>query len=93
MINKSMPTIHSCKLSMTEVLQCIFLDSPGDTGKTFFISLLFSAIRSQNKIAMALASSGIAATLLDGGRTAHSALKLPLNMQLPQNSTCNPNTS
>jgi hypothetical protein len=31
---------------------------------------------------LALASSGIAATLLDGGRTAHSALKLPLNVQV-----------
>lgn len=34
------------------------------------------------QIALALAASGIAATLLDGGRTAHSALKLPLNVQV-----------
>ncbi|UYV80253.1 hypothetical protein LAZ67_18002165 [Cordylochernes scorpioides] len=33
-------------------------------------------------VKVAIASSGIAATLLDGGRTAHSALKLPLNMQM-----------
>ncbi|UYV61183.1 hypothetical protein LAZ67_1003740 [Cordylochernes scorpioides] len=32
-------------------------------------------------VTVAIASSGIAATLLDGGRTAHSVLKLPLNMQ------------
>ncbi|UYV76870.1 hypothetical protein LAZ67_14002267 [Cordylochernes scorpioides] len=32
-------------------------------------------------VTVAIASSGIAATLLNGGRTAHSALKLPLNMQ------------
>ncbi|GFW87997.1 hypothetical protein TNCV_216691 [Trichonephila clavipes] len=38
-------------------------------------------MRSQNNIALAIASSGIAATLLDGGRTTHSALKLPLNLQ------------
>ncbi|UYV61133.1 hypothetical protein LAZ67_1003540 [Cordylochernes scorpioides] len=34
-------------------------------------------------VTVAIASSGIAATLLDGGRTAHSALKLPLNIVAP----------
>ncbi|XP_039967865.1 ATP-dependent DNA helicase pif1-like [Bactrocera tryoni] len=66
-----------------------FLDAPGGTGKTFVISLILAAIRSQNKIALALASSGIAATLLDGGRTVHSALKLPLNVHVLENPTCN----
>lgn len=66
-----------------------FLDAPGGTGKTFVISLLLAAIRSDNKIAIALASSGIAATLLHGGRTAHSALKLPLNMQINESPVCN----
>ncbi|XP_055307038.1 uncharacterized protein LOC129571291, partial [Sitodiplosis mosellana] len=66
-----------------------FLDAPGGTGKTFVISLILAAIRAQHKIALALASSGIAATLLDGGRTAHSALKLPLNVQVIENPTCN----
>ncbi|XP_018788418.1 PREDICTED: uncharacterized protein LOC108968698, partial [Bactrocera latifrons] len=64
-----------------------FLDAPGGTGKTFLLSLILATIRSQNNIALALASSGIAATLLDGGRTAHSALKLPLNMQLQNDPT------
>ncbi|KAF0701224.1 ATP-dependent DNA helicase PIF1-like, partial [Aphis craccivora] len=61
-----------------------FLDAPGGTGKTFL-----ATIRSQNKIALALASSGIAATLLEGCRTAHSALKLPLNMQSNAFQSCN----
>ena len=38
---------------------------------------------------MAVASSGIAATLLDGGRTAHSAFKLPLNIQNNPDAVCN----
>lgn len=58
------------------------MDAPGGTGKTFVISLILANIRAQGKIALELASSGIAATLLDGGRTAHSALKLPLNVQV-----------
>ena len=40
-------------------------------------------------IALALASSCIAATLLEGGRTAHSTLKLPLKMQINETPTCN----
>ncbi|CAF2141007.1 unnamed protein product [Rotaria magnacalcarata] len=60
--------------------EIIFLDAPGGTGKTFVINLLLAKIRQQSKIAIAVASSGIAATLLHGGRTAHSTLKLPLNL-------------
>jgi len=59
-----------------------FLDASGGTSKTFLISLILARIRSQNHIALAIASSGIAATLLDGGWTAHSALKLPLNVHI-----------
>lgn len=66
-----------------------FLDAPGGTGKTFLLSLILATIRSQNGIALALASSGIAATLLESGRTAHSALKLPLNLQINETPTCN----
>lgn len=46
--------------------QIYFLDAPGGTGKTFVINLLLAKVRSQKRIA--LASSGIAATLLEGGR-------------------------
>lgn len=66
-----------------------FFDAPGGTGKTFLISLILARIRSQNHIALAIASSGIAATLLDGGRTAHSALKLPLNVHTNPEAMCN----
>ncbi|CAB3260103.1 unnamed protein product [Arctia plantaginis] len=66
-----------------------FLDAPGGTGKTFVISLILATIRSRCDIALALASSGIAATLLDGGRTANSALKLPLNSNTIDTPTCN----
>lgn len=66
-----------------------FLDAPGGTGKTFLINLLLAQIRSRKKIALAVASSGIAATLMQGGRTAHSAFKLPLNLEYAQNPVCN----
>jgi ATP-dependent DNA helicase PIF1 len=66
-----------------------FLDTPGGTGKTFLINLLLAEIRAKNEIALAVASSGIASTLLEGGRTAHSALKLPLNFAQSEIHICN----
>ena len=58
----------------------LFLDAPGGTGKTFLINLLLAKLRSEGKIALATASSGIAATLLTGGRTLHSTFKIPLDL-------------
>ena len=59
------------------------------TGKTFVIKLILASIRSKKDTALAIASSGIAATFLPGGRTAHSALKLPLNLHSTEIPTCN----
>ena len=58
----------------------LFLDAPGGTGKTFLINLILAKLRSEGKIALATASSGIAATLLTGGRTLHSTFKIPLDL-------------
>lgn len=60
----------------------LFLDAPGGTGKTFLINLILARIRSEGtcKIALATASSGIAATLLTGGHTLHSTFKIPLDL-------------
>src|SRR5213076_2675312 len=49
-----------------------FLEGFGDTGKTFLINLMLAKVRSDRSISLATASSGIAATLLDGGTMAHS---------------------
>ena len=57
-----------------------FLDAPGGCGKTFLIQTILASIRSQEKIAIATASSGLAATLIPGGRTIHSTFKVPLNL-------------
>ena len=68
--------------------QIFFLDAPGGTGKTFLLDLLLSKVRSNNKVALAVASSGIAATLLEGEKTAHSTFKLPLNLLLEETPIC-----
>ena len=77
-----------------EVLRCIesntsrvfFLDGPGGTGKTFVYNTLLAAVRGRGRIAIAMASSGLAALLLDKGRTAHSRLKIPIKVD--DNSVC-----
>lgn len=66
-----------------------FLDAPGGTGKTFLINLLLAEVRKKEQVAIAVASSGIAATLLDGGRTSHSMLKIPLNIHHIETPICN----
>ncbi|XP_067120502.1 uncharacterized protein [Centruroides vittatus] len=58
----------------------IFLDCSRRTGKTFLINLILAKIRANKQIAIGVASSGIAATLIEGGKTAHSAFKLPFNL-------------
>ncbi|UYV79776.1 hypothetical protein LAZ67_18000609 [Cordylochernes scorpioides] len=63
-----------------------FLDAPGGTGKTFLMSVVLATVRARLDIAVAVASSG---TLLEGYPTAHSALKLPLNLQNIGAPTCN----
>ena len=55
-----------------------FLNVPRGYGKTFLIEALLSTVRGLGKIALAVASSGIAAELLEGGRTAHSRFKIPI---------------
>jgi hypothetical protein len=64
-----------------------FVDGPAGSGKTYLYDCLLSYVRSLNQIALAVASSGIAALLLRGGRTAHSHFKIPISM-IDKNATC-----
>jgi len=58
--------------------RCFFLDGPGCASKTYLYKTFLSTLRSAKKIALPVASTGIAANLLDGGRTYHSQFKLPV---------------
>lgn len=55
-----------------------FVYGRGGCGKTYLWRTLISKLRSQGDIVLSVASSGIAATLLPGGRTAHSRFKIPI---------------
>ncbi|XP_039776671.1 ATP-dependent DNA helicase PIF1-like [Panicum virgatum] len=58
-----------------------FVDGPGGTGKTFLYKSLLATLRSQNKLAVATATSGVAASIMPGGRTAHSCFEIPLTIE------------
>ncbi len=57
-----------------------FVDGPGETGKSFLFNTILALVRSESKIAIAVASSGIAALLLTGERTAYSRFKIPMKV-------------
>ena len=70
--------VYDCFCSMIDSDEggILFLDAPGGTGKTFLINLILAKLRSEGKIALATASSGI---LLTGGRTLHSTFRFACN--------------
>jgi hypothetical protein len=64
-----------------------FLNGPGGTGKTFVCNTVFAKLRSEGIIVLCVSSSGISALLLQGGRTAHSMFKIPVE-NLHEDSFC-----
>jgi hypothetical protein len=61
----------------------VFIDARGGCGKTFMTNVILSSVRSSEPdgcVALATATTGIAANLLDLGRTFHSRLKAPLTL-------------
>ena len=59
-----------------------YVDGPAGAGKTFLYKAVQKYIKGLGKIQLVVAMSGIAAILLDGGRTVHSRFKLPVPMPL-----------
>nr|CAD2199069.1 unnamed protein product [Meloidogyne enterolobii] len=57
-----------------------FLSGPGGSGTTFVISKIVHLIRGMKKKVSTMAFTGIAATLLPGGRTMHNRFGLNLDM-------------
>ena len=50
----------------------------GGGGKTFVCNIIAAKIRSDHNVALCVASSGIAALLLEGGRTVYSRFRIPI---------------
>ncbi|KAG5593143.1 hypothetical protein H5410_043657 [Solanum commersonii] len=64
-----------------------YIDGPGGTGKIFLYRALLATIRHKGFIGLAIASFGVTASLLFGGRTAHSRFKISIDVN--ENFTCN----
>ena len=65
------------------------INAPEGCGKTYLLNGILAHIRGMRFKCIAAASSGIAATLLKGGRTAHSYFGIPIPVL--NTSTCNVN--
>ena len=63
-----------------------FLDAPGGAGKTYLAETRLCYSRGNGYIGLAVASSGIAETLMPLGRTAHSRFKI--SIEINQTSFC-----
>ncbi|CAN1256883.1 ATP-dependent DNA helicase PIF1 [Linum perenne] len=88
LLNTCQRTAHDAVVSALSSSngKLFFLYGHGGTGKTYLYNCLLSKVRSEGKIALVVASSGIAATLLPGGVTAHSRFRIPLDVD--STSTC-----
>ncbi|XP_051113164.1 uncharacterized protein LOC127239177 [Andrographis paniculata] len=68
-----------------------FVNGSGGTGNTYLWKTIIAKFRSQRKIVLSVASSGIVALLLPSGRTAHSHFKIPI--ELDDSSHCSINVN
>lgn len=56
--------------------KCVFIKAAAGTGKTFTLNTILHFCRSQNILALPVATSGIAALLFEGGRTINNRFRL-----------------
>ncbi|PUZ46146.1 hypothetical protein GQ55_7G026400 [Panicum hallii var. hallii] len=66
--------------------QAFFVDGPGGTGETYLYKALIAKVWLMDLIVIASATSGIAASIMPGGRTAHFQFKIPI--KLSDNTMC-----
>ena len=57
----------------------VFLQAAGGCGKTAVCKAIAARLRSDGNIVLCVASSGIAALIMEGGRTAHNMFRFPLD--------------
>jgi len=57
-----------------------FIHAASGCGKIFLCNTIAAEVRKRGQIALCVASSGIAALLLDGGRTSYSCFKIPFSI-------------
>ena len=76
-------TVRAMQAEGAQIL--MFVDAPGGCGKTFCFNTILAYYRSIGKRALALATTGIAALQLHGGKTVHTGLKVAIDTSPGQN--------
>ncbi|CAN1782874.1 hypothetical protein LINPERHAP1_LOCUS16065 [Linum perenne] len=66
--------------------RCFFVEGAGGTGKIFLWKVTSAKLRSEGKIVLCVDTLGIAALLMERGRTAHS--RFPIPIKLTETATC-----
>ena len=79
-MNAEQAQAYDAALSALEdnVGRIFYVDGPGGTGKSFLLEALLHFVRGKGHIAVACAWSGLAASLLPGGRTCHARFGFPV---------------
>ena len=90
------PNLNDCQAHLCEKIyqavhgvsetKAFIVSSPGGFGTTFAFQVLAAQVRSEGGIVLNVASTGLAAQNLVGGRTAHSRFKIPIPIH--EDSTC-----
>ncbi|KAF8095209.1 hypothetical protein N665_0339s0078 [Sinapis alba] len=88
-MNKDQRSVYDAVLESVDNQsgQLFFVYGAWGTGKTYLYRTIIANLRSSSRVVIPVASSGVAALLLPGGRTAHSQFKLPLTLR--EVSMCN----
>jgi hypothetical protein len=80
MRSSGLHTMRLCPLLILRMGVSSFLDGPSRTKKTYLYRALLATIRSKKKIVVTTATSGVVASIMPSGRTAHSCFKIPITI-------------
>ncbi|KIH61442.1 hypothetical protein ANCDUO_08287 [Ancylostoma duodenale] len=80
--------VHAARTPKTAGNRLFFIYGKAGCGKTYTLNALIAALEKEGRRVLTTASTGIAATLLKNGRTAHSTFSLPVK-QLHNRSVAN----
>ena len=86
LVDAVIQAVEDIQQGNTSQCRAFFLDGPGGSGKTMVYNTLIAYMRTKGLNVASSAWTGIAATLLSGGRTVHNLFKLPV--PIVETSTC-----
>ncbi|XP_057339407.1 uncharacterized protein LOC130676918 [Microplitis mediator] len=84
--------INAIECNTCDIPNCVYIDGPGGSGKTFVYTTLCQILKNKNKNVCTMAYTGIAATLLPNGKTVHKTFGLPVPMFSDSSSHIKPNS-